>query len=310
MDNKQFIRDYQLILGDIQKPDEAIFIGYNSQTGEDSSLQMSFDITKKADTKRSGGNSCVIEIYNLKEDTLKRLQDTKLLGFYFKAGYRPIGAKLLLSGQVVQVSTKKVNTDWITTIIAGEGYAELNETELRKSLPVGITIEQAIEECRKQIPNLAKGVFSGSNKNTTLPDGFPLNGSAKQNLDRLCEAARIEYRIDRGSLSIADEAGINTKNPEGDAFLLNEETGLLESPFWKQEDGTKLKKDKTRRQQVQFKALLNAQIVPASIIRIESKLINGIFKVTECRYTGQYERGDWIIEGYASEILLDDIPKD
>ena len=100
-----------------------------------------------------------------------------------------------------------------------------------------------------------------------LTDGYPLNGSAKQVLDDLCRASRIEYRVDRNALYISDESGIGTKDPEGEAYLLTQDTGLLDTPLWVQEDGTKLKKDKTRRQRLQFRCLLHANIVPASIVR-------------------------------------------
>lgn len=305
----QYDRVYQLVIGDKNKPDEAIFIGYDYESQEDRSLQISFDISKKTDVKKGGISSAVIDIHNLPFDVMRRLQSSEHLAFEFRAGYKDTGAKLLLSGQVVQVSNKKSGTEWITTITAGEGFVELNQSKLRKGLPVGVTIEQAVEECRKLIPSLDRGIYSGVNKDRVLTDGYPLNGSAKQVLDDLCRASRIEYRVDRNALYISDESGIGTKDPEGEAYLLTQDTGLLDTPFWVQEDGTKLKKDKTRRQRLQFRCLLNANIVPASIVRIESPLITGVFKVNDCRYSGRYRNGEWVIDAYASEILLEDIPR-
>ncbi|MNX82925.1 hypothetical protein D3C86_1146680 [compost metagenome] len=85
---------------------------------------------------------------------------------------------------------------------------------------------------------------------------------------------------------------------------------MIGSPFWTQEDGRKLKNDKTRRQSVQFQALLNPQIIPGSVVKIESRLISGYFKVTSCRYSGSFRNGTWTVDAYGTEILTQDVPKD
>lgn len=306
----QYDRRYELIIGDARKPDEALFIGYDEADKTDRSLQITFDITKSADAKKTGGNAATIEIVNLNEESLKKIQQSPFLAFQFKVGYADTGVKLLLAGQVTQVSTKKQGADWVTTITAGEGYVELNQSKLKKSLPPGITIEQAIEECRKGMPNIDKGIYSGTNKNAIAIDGYPLTGSAKEMLQEICEANRIEWRVDRGALYISDEAGINDKNYKNTAFVLNGETGLLGSPFWTQADGRKLKDDKTRRQSVQFQALLNPLIIPGSVIKIESRFINGFFKVTSARYSGSFRGGNWTVDAYGTEVLTQDVPKD
>lgn len=306
----QYDRRYELIIGDARKPDEALFIGYDSANQVDRSLQVTFDITKSADAKKTGGNAATIEIANLSEESLKKIQQSPFLAFAFKVGYKDTGVKLLLAGQVTQVSTKKQGSDWVTTITAGEGYVELNQSKLRKSLPPGVTYEQGIEECRKGMPNIDKGIYSGVNKNTIAIDGIPLSGSAKENLEQICEANRMEYYVDRGALYINDESGIGHKNYKSVAFVLSGETGLLGSPFWTQEDGRKLKNDKTRRQSVQFQALLNPQLLPGSVVKIESRFINGFFKITSARYSGSYRNGTWTVDCYASEILTQDVPKD
>jgi len=302
----QYDRIYELIIGDVKKPKEAVLI---TNIDTHNGLQLTFEVSKTADTKRTGGNSAVVEIYNLSTDTLKKLQQSKTLGFQLKVGYRETGLKLLVYGQVVQLTTKKQGTDWVTVITAGEGYEELNETKLKKSLPPGVTIEQAIDECRKSM-NIDRGIYEGTNKDATAVDGYPLSGSAKEMLNEICEANRIAYRVDRNALYIEDESGINDKNYKKNAFVLNGKTGLLDSPFWTQEDGRKQKKDETRRQSVQFKALLNAEILPGNVVRIDSRFISGWFKITSARYSVTYRNGNWTVDCYASEIKPEDVPKD
>jgi hypothetical protein len=143
---EQYDRIYEIIIGDTNRPDDAVLIdNLDTYNG----MQVTFNVTKNSDTKRAGGNTATVEIYNLSDATLKRIQQSETLGFQIKVGYRDIGLKLLAFGQVAQISTKKQGVDWVTTITAGEGYEELNETKLKKSLPPGVTVEQVIEECRK-----------------------------------------------------------------------------------------------------------------------------------------------------------------
>ena len=302
---EQYDRIYEIIIGDTNRPNDAVLIdNLDTYNG----MQVTFNVTKNSDTKRAGGNTATVEIYNLSDATLKRIQQSETLGFQIKVGYRDIGLKLLAFGQVVQISTKKQGVDWVTTITAGEGYEELNETKLKKSLPPGVTAEQVIEECRKSM-NLDKGVYAGNNKDAVQMSGYPLTGSAKEMLNEICEANRIEYRVDRGALYIEDEGGVNDKNYKNTAFVLNLSTGLIDSPFWMKEDGRKQKDDKTRRQQVSFRALLNPEIIPGGVVRIDSRLIQGWFKVTSARYSGSYRGGDWTVDCYASEIKPEDEPK-
>lgn len=289
-------RIYELIIGDTKTKD-AVKI---------TELQVKFDISKGSDNKRASNNA-IIEVYNLSDDTLKRLE-TDYLGVSISCGYLDTGLVNLLIGQVVQVTTKKDGTDKVTQLQIGEGYVELNQQYLKQITPAGSTVKDTVEEIRKQMPGVVRGAYTGLNCENQILYGYPLTGTPRQMLNEICEAYRLEYRVDRGALYITDESGLADKNLTR-AFVLNENTGLVDIPYKTSTEGRKLKGDKTKRQGVQFKALLNGQILPGSPIRLESELITGWFKVRTARYYGGFNDNDWYVEGFCEEILNGDIPK-
>jgi hypothetical protein len=293
-------RIYELILGDYKSKikDAAILIN---------SLQVTFDVSKSSDNKRKS-NTANIQVYNLADSTLSKLDSTEYLGASLSCGYEESGLINLITGQVTSVNTRKSGADKVTTIVIGEGYVELNQQYLKGITPAGSTVEQTIEEIRKQMPGVVKGSYVGLNKDQQCLYGYPLSGTPRQMLNEICEANRMEYRIDRGALYITDEAQISDKNLTT-AFLLTETTGLVDIPYRTTADGAKLKGDKTKRKGVQFKALLNGRIFPGSPVVIQSKLISGTFKVVNARYYGGYNDNDWYIDCYCEELLTGDIPK-
>ena len=135
-------RIYELILGDYKsKNKDAISI---------TNLQVTFDVSKSSDNKRKS-NTANIEVYNLSNNTLAKLDSTEFLGVSLSCGYEDTGLINLITGQVTQVTTRRNGADKVTTILIGEGYIELNQQYLKGLTPAGSTVEQTIEEIRKQI---------------------------------------------------------------------------------------------------------------------------------------------------------------
>ena len=292
-------RIYELILGDYKsKNKDAISI---------TNLQVTFDVSKSSDNKRKS-NSANIEVVNLADSTIAKLDSTEYLGASLSCGYEDTGLINLITGQVTEVRTRKNGAGKVTTIVIGEGYIELNQQYLKGITPAGSTVEQTIEEIRKQMPGVVKGGYVGINKDQQCLYGYPLTGTPRQMLNEVCEANRIEYRVDRDALYITDESQTSDKNLTT-AFILSEDTGLVDIPYRTTADGAKLKGDKTKRNGVQFKALLNGRIFPGSPVILRSKLIDGAFRVVNARYYGGYNDNDWYIECYCEEILSGDIPK-
>lgn len=300
-------RVYDLIVGDYKTGNGIRVTG--GLPGEDGAtdvgLQVTFDISKTADAKRTNGNSATIEVYNLSRDSIQLLQG-EYLKCTFSVGYADEGVRVVADGNVVEVKTVKRGTEFITQIRMGEGYSDLNHETLKSLVAPGSTVEQVIEEIRTQMPNVARGAYTGTNLNNPVVFGWPLNGTPAAMLRKLCEAQNIEFSVTGGVLNISDINGLYTKNTTL-APLISESTGMIETPFHTTEQGKKPKGAKTRRKGIQFKTLLNTECIPGKIVKIESPFINGIYRINSARFSGDFRGEDWYVECFTSEVEAQDL---
>lgn len=288
-------RVYKLEIGDTSKG-----TGFTVET----SLNVRFQVNKSADNKRKG-NQATIEVYNLSPDHIVLMQSEYLV-CKFSAGYAATGPLVVVSGNVVECSTTKKGSDFITEITMGEGYSDLNHTKLKQMVAPGKTHLEVIEAIRAQCPNIAKGSYTGDQMNKTTMFGYPLVGTPNQMLRNICEANRMEFNVSGGVLNISDENGLLTKN-QALAPVVSESSGLIEVPFYQTAEGRKLPDDKRKRRGVQFKALLNAEYNPGYIIYLESQFITGFYRINTARYSGEFRGQDWYVECFCSFIAAEEL---
>lgn len=301
-------RVFSLKIGDY-KTGNGLLIEHPRKDGDgnlhDNIWQITFDISKNADNKRNNGNSAVIEIYNLSDSQIQLLE-SDYLEVEFSVGYEESGAHTLVVGNVTETSTVKNGNDYVTQLKIGEGYTDLNHQQLAKMVSPGKTVADVLEEIRAQMPGVSRGAYTGTNLNNPIVFGWRLKGSPKEMLMKLCEAQNLEYNINAGVLNVSEENGLLTKDTTL-APVLNSNTGLIDMPFHTSETGRKPKKDKKRRRGVQFKALLNTDIVPGKIVKLESKWITGFYRVNSARFSGDFRGNDWYVECFCSEIQAEDL---
>lgn len=267
--------------------------------------QITFDISKTADNKRNNGNSASIEIYNLSDSQIQLLE-SDYIEVEFAVGYEDSGLSTLVVGNVTEHSTIKSGNDYITQLRIGEGYTDLNHQQLAKMVSPGKKVSDVIEEIRQQMPGVARGAYTGTNLNNPIIFGWRLKGSPREMLMKLCEAQNLEYNVNAGVLNVSEENGLLSKDVVL-APLLTDTTGLIDMPFHTSETGRKPAKDKKRRRGIQFKALLNPEIVPGKIVRIKSKFVDGTYRVNSARFSGDYRSNDWYVECFCSEVQAEDL---
>ena len=284
----QINRAYELIVG-------------NAVSGEGlqiNDLQVTFDISKSSSNKDKT-NSASIEIYNLSNESLKLL-DVDYPAAVFSAGYRDIGIKRLFAGQVTNVTTRKSGTDRITQILMGGAYVELNHQVLSSLVPPGRDVEEAIKQFQDAL-GVSKSVFNGVNIKSKLIYGYPLQGTPKDMLNELSEKYALDWQIDDDVLYVHDNTRGNSEKFE-DAYVVSKYTGLIENAYRASGDIRRSKKDKAKIQGVQWKMLLNPDIVPGDIVLLEDVLFNGYYKVTDMRFTGDFRGASWYTEIRATAI--------
>lgn len=285
----QINRVYELIVGDAISGD-----GLNINN-----LQVTFDISKSSSNKDKT-NSASIEIYNLSNDSLKLL-DVDYPAAVFSAGYRDIGMKRLFAGQVTNVTTRKSGTDRITQIQMGAAYTEINHQVLNSLVSPGRTVRDVAEDIRKAIPGVSRGVFNGTNLNNPVIYGYPLQGTPKEMLNELSEKYALDWQIDDDVLYVHDNTRGNSENFE-EAYVISRYTGLIENAYRTSGDLRRSKKDKAKIQSVQWKMLLNPDLIPGDLVKLEDTLITGWYKITDMRHYGGWRDSAWYTDIRASAV--------
>lgn len=266
---------------------------------EINNLQITFDISKSSSNKDKT-NSAAIEIYNLSDDSLK-LIDVDYPAARFSVGYRDIGLKEVFAGQVTNVTTRKSGTDRITQITMGTAYTEINHEIMNKLVSPGRTVQDVAEDIRKAIPGVSRGVYNGTNLNNPIIYGYPLMGTPKEMLNELSEKYQLDWQIDGDVLYIHNnDRGSSEKFEE--AYVVSKYTGLVENAYRTSGDVRRSEKDKTKKQAVMWKMLLNPDIVAGSIVKLEDTLIQGWFKISDIRHEGGWRDNPWYTHVRATAI--------
>jgi|SRR5690554_113532 len=267
-------------------------------------LQVTFDITKSSDNTDKT-NSASIEVYNLSPESLKVL-DIDYPYAVFSAGYVGLdgkypGVKRLFAGQVTNVTTRRSGPDRVTQILMGDGYVELNHQILSKLVSPGRTVKDVAEDIRKAIPNVSRGVYNGTNINSQLIYGYPLQGTPRKMLDELSRKYQLEWQLDDDVLYVHDSDRANDEN-FADAYVISKNSGLIENAYRASGDSRRSEKDKDKKQAVQWTQLLNPNLLPGNIVKLEDTFIKGWYKLEEVRHTGGWRDSAWYTECRAVAI--------
>ncbi len=288
-------RVYELIVGDYK-------LGNGIRL---TTAQISFDISKMADQKKTKGNSAAIEIYNLSRSDAALLQG-EYVECTLSLGYAEQGPRVVVTGNVTDCTTTRNGDDRVTQLRMGEGYTALNHEKLKQMVSPGKTVKDVLDDIQRQMPGVSRGSFTGTNLNNPIIHGWRLTGTPREMLKKLCDAQGLEYNVSGGVLSVSDVNGLATKDTTS-APVISPTTGLIDEPFYTSEDGRKAPKDKRRRRGVQFKALLNTECIPGRIVKLEGTPISGFFRINSSRFSGDYRGNDWYVECMCSEIAAEDL---
>lgn len=300
-------RVYELIVGDYRSGNGLrITAGIPDETGAlNIGLQVTFDISKMADNKKTKGNSASIEVYNLSRSQAALLEG-EYLECTFSLGYEEQGPRVVVTGNVTDITTRKAGDDRITTIRMGEGYTDLNHQKLKQMVSPGKTVKDILDEIVKQMPGVARGSVVGTNLNNPIVHGWRLTGTPREMLKKVCDAYDLEYSVSGGVLNVSDVNGLVSKDVDS-APVISPSTGLIDEPFYTSEDGRKHPKDKRRRRGVQFVCLLNTELIPGRIVKLEDTSINGFFRINATRFNGDFRGNPWYAEVLCSEIAAEEL---
>lgn len=295
----------------------SLIVGTAKDAVEITGLEIKFKVTKTSSNK-DRKNKAEVEIYNLSKE-YQTLFEEKYVAVALSVGYEDTGLKRLFSGQAFNVGTKKEGADTITKIELDELFKELNFKPVSKLVPAGKTVKNVIQELVKMVPEVSKSIFNGKNIDQVVIDGYPMMGTPRQVLNDLSITYDIDWQIDDSTLFISDKDDSYTNNTST-AFLIHEQSGLIERPYWsakniKDPEGRKVtttdsagkehkKTAKVKKKGLKFKILLNPAIYAGTILKLEYPEYTGFYKVDEVKHEGDFRSDEWYTEVKCVERVL------
>lgn len=248
-----------------------------------------------------------LTIYNLKEESRAKLQWLEEVFVRLEAGYRPnpvaagvntaptnVGVQdtlpLIFSGTLRSARSHREGPDWVTVIASGDGD-DAKKTRVNMSFGPGATLAFAVDQVAQTL-GLGLGKLPTEIANAKLADGgqqfsngIVLSGNGFEQLTRLLDSAGLQWCVQDGEI-VVTRRGLGA----GDAAVLAGWSGLIGSPTLGT-DG-----------RINFRALLQPEILPGRQVLIESRLVGGYFQVESAVYIGDTAGQDWYIDGEALRV--------
>lgn len=273
-----------------------------------SGLHITFKVSKK-DVQTP--NTATIKIYNLAEDTIKRMRK-EFTRIIVQAGYES-NFGVLFDGNIMYVRRgRENNTDTYLELVAGDGDVAYNHAIVRRTLASGSTPNNQISVAAEEMAG--KGAATGFVDNLggrPLPRGKVMYGMARHYLRKSCESTNASWSIQDGRLQVVKNDGVLPNQ----AVLLTSKTGLIGTPEINNEG-------------IKAKCLLNPQLKIGGKVKIDEASIaeaklpdtskdnqankapsldaDGFYKVLAIDYVGDTHGNDWYCDFLC--IGIDDKP--
>lgn len=260
-----FLRNWRLQI------DQQIFDG----------LRVSFNIVRDLDPDP---NPAEVSIYNLSAESRSKVQ-TAGAAVILEAGYGD-DIEQLYSGDVRRANHVKEGADWVTQITLGDGDTKYRTTRANLGFSKGTSILTVIKQIADatglKLGNILSKAQDGdvAKALTEAVNGMVVSGPAFIELSRLMASLGYELSIQDGALQALAEKETTTEQ----VLLLSPESGLIGSPETG-ENGV-----------VTAKSLLQPGTRPGRRIKLESRSIEGFFRVDKATHSGDTHGTDWYTE--------------
>lgn len=240
-------------------------------------LYMQIDIKKLISAKPNEGT---VSIFNLSDATESQIKDKGVRIRVF-AGYdnRPV---LIHDGDIRRVERDRTEVDRVTVITLGGNVIKLSQAFFNKSYSGQISVQQIVSDAVPSF-NIDATDLDQIPNDAFLYD-FSFTGKTGDLFDKILNPIKVQW-FETDNL-IKFSAGMKAFE---NVVLLNQNTGLIGSASVT-DKGTK------------FRSVLNGRILLNEKVKIESRLVNGVYKVIQILHKGDNRDGEFVTEGIGTEI--------
>lgn len=269
-------------------------------------LRISFDVTKDI-TKET--NKSKLTLFNLSDESRQKIEiaDRKVEIY---AGYKDNGGAVrLFVGTVVSSSTKNDGTTTSTELSLSDGQGPIRDTAFTLSFAPGTPVDTVVQYIADEMG--VPVVYGEGVEFDTFKNGYSFVGVARDALDGICKTFDWIWSIQNEVLQILLKGGVFANR----GLVFAADSGLIGSPERVTEANPKPDKEPAKRKRKRkegkelpqrksgwkIKTLLAPTLTPGDLVKVDSKIVSGWFKVESVQHKGDTHSGDW-----TSEIKLID----
>lgn len=278
-----FDRQYRMTAGKPGSP------GFEIGDSTPYALRISFSIQKQ---ELETSNTATVSVWNLNKSHLSTLEEE---GCYLelKAGYGNT-MPVILSGSVSFSRSKPDGANVRTEIEVVDGLKEIRDTWVSLSYAGLINAKKIIDDIAAQM-----GITVSYSYNATfsdIPNGFSFVGQAKHALSKACAVSGMEWSIQNGVLQVKKPGDVMSK----EVYVISPETGLISFPERVQiSSSDNSGKDETG---YEIEYLLNGAIGIGDYVKVESKYLQGYFRVASLDIEGDNFGENWRCKARILEV--------
>jgi hypothetical protein len=266
-----------------------VTVGTKQFGSVDSERPISFSFSVDRDTT-AVPNSANVTLWNLAADTRAELEGLATsspggVPVRVEAGYGDRIGQVFFGG-LRRVASWREGPDWVTELAGGDGEKQIVSARINRTFVKGTPVTAVLRALVTQLGVDPGGLSALSSRGfvaggTTLPRAFSARGDAAQALEGFCRGLGLRWSVQDGAFFAAPD-GEPFASSQGPVF--SAETGLIETPTV-DKDG-----------KVNGMSLLNSDLIPGRVFRVESSRITGNFVCTAVHSYGESNGPTWYSE--------------
>lgn len=221
-------------------------------------------------------NPASIYIYNLGPDSraaFEKLNSRVIL----EAGYGD-DQQVIFQGNISRTRTEKKGADYITHIEAADGLVAFEGARVNQSFGQPTSLSDVVKTLTDSFSSANIGTEDLSAvPSKTYQSGIVLSGKSADLLSEVLQSEGLEFSIQDEQIIIlpaGSERGV-------EAFVLGVETGMVGIP-------------QVGDQSITVSSLMNPRLKPYNQIVINSKFVNGIYRIIRVEHVGDTFEGEFL----------------
>lgn len=289
-----FGRSMSLTIGFPKDPNLDVTAQFNEKNSEGRDISgQDVDFVVEKSLRPTEPNTCALKIYNLAPTTRQSISGQHFVTVRLEAGYLG-GTSQIYFGEARAGWTTREGPNYVThvestdTIARPQGVKRTRTPQpgsngnIVRTLGARVSLEDAFTNIAQNLGigagNLRAALSNLKGQQLSAVNGSALIGNGAKRMTDLCRSAGLEWSIQDGKLQLLNIGQILSGQK---AILISEETGMEGSPSVDSQGALSVS---TR---------LIPGLAPGVLVDVESKFVQGGYRIEKIRYVGSTRGHEW-----------------